>query len=229
MRREHIIDGWWQLPGEPVPALGWPGTKNGESHRIWLPKAGTGPARRAGRRAHRLRVRRAARSSGPWARRRDAGGLQASSASSGRRRTICAEHGCTITALGFGREAMNRIQNHQARAASPRLRPARVRRGEQAHDGDGGGSHHGAGRGADGRQGRPPPALDLFLPGVRPYYALRLRKTAEMPPALVGASALRVSETSVPCRTLMQNCLRLAEKHLGLPITDHSPIARAMT
>ena len=39
MRREHIIDsGWWEMPGEPVPALGWPGTKNGENHRVWLPK-----------------------------------------------------------------------------------------------------------------------------------------------------------------------------------------------
>jgi integrase len=39
MRREHIVDGWWQMPGEPVPELKWPGTKNGESHRVWLPKA----------------------------------------------------------------------------------------------------------------------------------------------------------------------------------------------
>ena len=29
MRREHIVDGWWQMPGEPVPAMHWPGTKNG--------------------------------------------------------------------------------------------------------------------------------------------------------------------------------------------------------
>jgi integrase len=37
MRREHIIkDGWWEMPGQPVPALGWPGTKNGKSHRVWL-------------------------------------------------------------------------------------------------------------------------------------------------------------------------------------------------
>ena len=37
MRREHIADGWWTLPGEPVPSLKWPGTKNGENHRVWLP------------------------------------------------------------------------------------------------------------------------------------------------------------------------------------------------
>ena len=37
MRHEHIVDGWWELPGAPVPVLGWPGTKNGENHRVWLP------------------------------------------------------------------------------------------------------------------------------------------------------------------------------------------------
>lgn len=39
MRREHIVDGWWELPGVPVPNLGWPGTKNSASHRVWLPEA----------------------------------------------------------------------------------------------------------------------------------------------------------------------------------------------
>ena len=39
MRTEHIQDGWWTLPGEPVKKLGWPGTKNGATHRVWLPKA----------------------------------------------------------------------------------------------------------------------------------------------------------------------------------------------
>jgi integrase len=43
MRREHIVDGcWWEMPGQPIPALGWPGTKNGEGHRVWLPKAARG-------------------------------------------------------------------------------------------------------------------------------------------------------------------------------------------
>jgi integrase len=37
MRREHIVDGWWMLPGAPIADV-WPGTKNGESHRVWLPK-----------------------------------------------------------------------------------------------------------------------------------------------------------------------------------------------
>jgi integrase len=39
MRREHIVDGWWNLPGAPDPKLGWPGTKNGRTHRVWLPRA----------------------------------------------------------------------------------------------------------------------------------------------------------------------------------------------
>jgi integrase len=116
MRHEHIVDGWWEMPGEPVPALGWPGTKNGESHRVWLAApvqallaeltddgATTGfvfPAAR-GRR-------------GIW-------GLDAAM------RAACKQlgveratphdlrrtHGSTITALGFGRDAMNRIQNHR--------------------------------------------------------------------------------------------------------------------
>ena len=39
MRREHIKDNSWELPGEPVPLLRWPGTKNGKSHTVWLPQA----------------------------------------------------------------------------------------------------------------------------------------------------------------------------------------------
>ena len=38
MRREHIVDGWWEMPGQPGPRLNWPGTKNGQSRRIWLPE-----------------------------------------------------------------------------------------------------------------------------------------------------------------------------------------------
>jgi len=38
MHRSHIKDGWWELPGAPVPELDWPGTKNGQSHRVWLSK-----------------------------------------------------------------------------------------------------------------------------------------------------------------------------------------------
>ncbi len=30
--------GWWSLPGAPETATGWPGTKNGQTHRVWLSK-----------------------------------------------------------------------------------------------------------------------------------------------------------------------------------------------
>jgi integrase len=37
MRREHIKDNWWEMPGALIPGV-WPGTKNKENHHIWLPK-----------------------------------------------------------------------------------------------------------------------------------------------------------------------------------------------
>jgi integrase len=111
MRREHIVDGWWEMPGAPVPTLGWPGTKNGANHRVWLPQLvqvilaeldGNGPIFAGAR-------------GGPI------GGLDDAM------RAICTKlgveratphdlrrtHGSTITALGFGRDAMNRVQNHK--------------------------------------------------------------------------------------------------------------------
>ena len=48
MHRQHIEDGWWTLPGDPVPALGWPGTKNKTTHRIWLPEFSSGSDGRDG-------------------------------------------------------------------------------------------------------------------------------------------------------------------------------------
>jgi hypothetical protein len=39
MRREHIVDGWWTMPGAPDPKTRWLGTKNKQTHRVWLPKA----------------------------------------------------------------------------------------------------------------------------------------------------------------------------------------------
>jgi integrase len=108
MRREHIVDGWWQMPGDPVPELDWPGTKNGHSHRVWLPKAArvlladmpeSGPLF-IGPRGKIINPAQAMRR-----------GL----AASGVRTTphdLRRTHGTTITALSFGRDAMNRIQNH---------------------------------------------------------------------------------------------------------------------
>jgi integrase len=111
MRFEHIKDrSWWELPGKPVGDV-WPGTKNGESHRVWLPKAvrqlignDTAPG-----------FVFASPRGGPISKLDDA------------MRSICEKldveratphdlrrtHGTTICKLKFGRPAMNRIQNHK--------------------------------------------------------------------------------------------------------------------
>jgi integrase len=114
MRHEHIVDGWWEMPGQPVPALGWPGTKNGAGHRIWLPRAARAIIEELGDGATEGFVFAGTRG-------RPVSDLDAAM------RAICAKlgveratphdlrrtHGSTITALGFGRDAMNRIQNHR--------------------------------------------------------------------------------------------------------------------
>jgi integrase len=122
MRTEHIAQvvdavdflpryGWWTMPGKPVPALHWPGTKNAQTHQVWLPKvvqqiiadmettglvfagsrgtAITGLDKAMRTICKKLKVERAT----PHDLRRT--------------------HGSTITRLGFGRDAMNRIQNHR--------------------------------------------------------------------------------------------------------------------
>jgi integrase len=119
IHRKHIVDGWWQMPGKPVPELGWPGTKNGASHRVWL----SAPVRA-------LLAELAAGNDdaeGPVF--AGADGLpfkQLDASMRGVMGNICAElraeratphdlrrtHGSTITRLRFGRPAMNRIQNH---------------------------------------------------------------------------------------------------------------------
>jgi integrase len=134
MRREHVADGWWTLPGNPDPKTGWPGTKNGQTHRVWLPE----PVR--------LMLAELADDEdvSPW---KNEGfsenpsfpGKHSGFVFPGGRgnpisklpkamQQVCAHlgidskitphdlrrtHGSTITRLGFGRDAMNRIQNHR--------------------------------------------------------------------------------------------------------------------
>jgi integrase len=109
MRREHLKDGWWEMPGEPVKDI-WPGTKNAAAHRVWIPQAaqallGDGSsgfvfAGARGGRVSSLDVTMRAISAKLCIERATPHDL---------RRT----HGSTVTALGFGRDAMNRIQNHR--------------------------------------------------------------------------------------------------------------------
>jgi integrase len=103
MRREHIVDGWWSMPGAPIPALDWPGTKNGQSHRVWLPASvqeliGTGTSGPVFPGVDKLdRIMRRIIGDLPYTRPHDL------------RRTF----GTTVTGMGFGREAMDRIMNHK--------------------------------------------------------------------------------------------------------------------
>ena len=110
MRREHIVDGFWEMPGKPVPSLKWPGTKNARDHKVWLPQAaqdliadlGDGGLVFAGERGGAI-------DDLDVAMRMACATLKAERATPhDLRRT----HGTMITRLGFGRDAMNRIQNH---------------------------------------------------------------------------------------------------------------------
>ncbi|MBR1155637.1 integrase family protein [Bradyrhizobium sp. JYMT SZCCT0428] len=110
MRTEHIADGWWTMPGAVVAELNWPGTKNAQSHRVWLPipaqailaemdAAGlvfAGPRGGAVKELDAAMRQICAKLGVPAATPHDL------------RRT----HGTLIASLGFGRDAMNRIQNH---------------------------------------------------------------------------------------------------------------------
>jgi integrase len=112
MRREHIKDGWWEMPGEPIAGV-WPGTKNGASHRVWIPKpaqallgddTGNGvgfvfAGQRGGPVSHLDAAMRGICTKL---------GIERATPHDCRR-----THGSTITAMGFGRDAMNRIQNHR--------------------------------------------------------------------------------------------------------------------
>jgi integrase len=102
MRREHVADGWWTLPGDPVPELDWPGTKNGASHRIWLPEPALALVDEFldGGRGHPMdaKMRRICLKLG--VERATPHDL---------RRTFSSK----VTALGFGRDAMNRVTNHK--------------------------------------------------------------------------------------------------------------------
>jgi integrase len=109
MRFEHVAEGWWCMPGLPDAATQWPGTKNAQTHRVGLPQAvcdiiaelnyedGVGFV--FGQPLDLTATMRniCKQLNVPTAKPHDL------------RRT----HGSTVTRLGFGREALNRIQNHK--------------------------------------------------------------------------------------------------------------------
>jgi integrase len=110
MRHEHLRDGWREMPGEPLPALGWPGTKNAANHRVWLPAPARALIEELGGGAEDFVF--------PGTR----GGLD------GAMRAVCAKakieppvrphdlrrtFSTTVTSLGFGRDALNRVTNHR--------------------------------------------------------------------------------------------------------------------
>lgn len=111
MRREHIKDGWWELPGAPVPALDWPGTKNKASHRVWLSKP-----------AQELLIEMSeteqvfAGPRGGAIERLDAAMRDIWKALKVERATphdLRRTFSTKVTALGFGKDAMNRVTNHK--------------------------------------------------------------------------------------------------------------------
>jgi integrase len=105
MHRTHIKDGWWTLPGAPDRALGWPGVKNGRDHRVWIPRAAReiiDTMDKQGRVFARAKLDAEMRKICKRL------GVTEKVTPHDLRRS----HGSTITRLGFGRDAMNRIQNH---------------------------------------------------------------------------------------------------------------------
>ena len=101
MQRDHIVDGFWQMPGKPVGD--WPGTKNGRDHRVALSEPalalieGHLAAKNSCNRAGLLLKKLVAEL-----------GIERVTPHDLRRTCLT-----TITRLGFGRDAMDRIANHR--------------------------------------------------------------------------------------------------------------------
>jgi integrase len=117
MRLEHLRDGFWEMPGEVIPGI-WPGTKNGCAHRVPL----SAPARG-------LIAEFEGEDSGYVFANARGGALDGLDVTM---RNICRKlgveratphdlrrtFGSTVTALGFGRDAMDRILNHKSKSIS---------------------------------------------------------------------------------------------------------------
>jgi integrase len=118
MRAEHIESGWWTLPKEPITKLNWPGTGKSEGgnddrpdHRVWLPQVAQQIIKHIGSTGTIFAGSRGKVVNGLEEDMREicqALGVEKKVTPHDLRRT----HGSTITGLGFGRDAMNRIENH---------------------------------------------------------------------------------------------------------------------
>jgi integrase len=108
MRREHVVDKvWWRMPGPAMPALGWPGTKNGENHRVFLSAPvreliGDGETGFVFNRTHLDAVMRGICTKL---------GVADAARPHDLRRTFATR----VAALGFGRQALDRVLNHRDR------------------------------------------------------------------------------------------------------------------
>jgi integrase len=102
MQAAHIVDGFWQMPGKPVGD--WPGTKNGRDHRVALSTAALDlienhlAVKKQNINAPGLLLKKLASEFG----------LEKVTPHDLRRTALT-----TITGLGFGRDAMDRIANHK--------------------------------------------------------------------------------------------------------------------
>jgi integrase len=110
-RAEHIKEGWWELPGKPDAALRWPGTKNGQTHRVWLPQAARDimSVQDRGLLFTTSRGNPIAHLDATLRQICDALGVEEKLTPHDLRRTFST----VVTRLGFGREAMNRVTNHK--------------------------------------------------------------------------------------------------------------------
>ena len=114
MHRKHIVDGFWQLPGSPDPKLGWPGTKNGESHRIWLSKPALAVIEQLDGDAGFVFA-------GPRGKAMNKGQLPKAMRAISKKLSVAPvtphdlrrTFSTKVTGLGFGRDALNRVTNHK--------------------------------------------------------------------------------------------------------------------
>jgi integrase len=106
LHRMHVVDArWWVMPGLPDPKTSWPGTKNGKAHRVWLsePVYGLLPDVLAAAVRSTNQMQQDMRDICARL------GVQEKVTPHDLRRTFCSK----LTALGFGRDAMNRLTNHR--------------------------------------------------------------------------------------------------------------------